>query len=68
MIRKNEKIIIFMNFYAILLYVCERKIKLCRYFTCQKLKKNDVKKHVKTGKSGNFQKVPKSSIRLEITF
>ena len=33
-----------------------------------KTEKNDVKKRVKTGKSGNFQKVLKSSIRLQITF
>ena len=30
--------------------------------------KNTLKKHVRNGKSGNFQKVLKSSIRLQITF
>ena len=33
-----------------------------------KTEKNDVKKHVKNGKSRNFQKGLKSSIRLQITF
>ena len=34
----------------------------------KKLKIKNVKKHIKNGKSDNFQKVLKSSIRLQITF
>ena len=37
-------------------------------FYMRKIGKNYVKKHVKNGKSGNFQNVLKSSIRLQITF
>eukprot|EP00493_Phyllostaurus_siculus_P021897 UN22227 len=37
-------------------------------FYMQKLVKNHVKKHAKSGKSGNFQKALKSSIQLQITF
>ena len=68
MIEKMLKTIIFIHFYGISAYVCGQQIKFCRYFTCGQLEKNYVKKHVKNGKSRNFQKVLKSSIRLQITF
>ena len=68
MTEKSEKIMIFMYFYGISQYVCGRKVKLCRYFTWKKTGKITLKKHVKSGKSRNFQKVLKSSIRLQITF
>ena len=44
------------------------KNQIMSIFYMPKTEKDDVKKHVKTGKSGNFQKVLKSSIRLQITF
>ena len=68
MIEKSVKIIIFMNFYPISPYACERKNQIMSIFYMPKTGKNDVEKHVKSGKSGNFQKVLKSSIRLQITF
>ena len=49
-------------------HVCEWKVKLCRYFTCKKLQNIIAKNYVKSRKSGNFQKVLKSSIRLQLTF
>ena len=42
--------------------------KLLSIFYMRKIGKNYVKKHVKNGKSRNFEKVLKSSIRLQITF
>ena len=62
-----KKKYIFINFHIISPYVCEWKVKVCRYFTCKNGKKSR-KKHAKSGKSGNFQKALKSSIQLQITF
>ena len=66
-LKKVEKLLfscIFMNFHPCIW----TKDKIMLIFYMRKTGKNYVKKHVKNGKSGNFQKVLKSSIRLQITF
>ena len=56
MMEKNEKMIIFMNFYAISKYVCGRKVKLCRYFICKKLEKIMLKNMSKMENHAIFKK------------
>ena len=55
---KSGKTSIFMNFDAISQYVCEQKSNYLDILHA-KTEKNHVKKHVKNGKSRNFQKALK---------
>ena len=56
MTEKSEKIMIFMYFYGISQYVCGRKVKLCRYFTCKKLEKLRLKNMSKLENHAIFKK------------
>ena len=62
---KNYHFHVFLCIFTICMWA---KDKIMLIFYMRKTGENYVKKHVKNGKSGKFQKVLKSSIRLQITF
>ena len=62
---KKHHFHIFLLFFTICIWT---KNQIMLIFYMLKTLKKCIKKHVKNGKSRNFQKVLKSSIRLQITF